>query len=203
MGIKHPNPRSLSSVLNWIFLIHPRTKFLDTPLNRMEPQRSNAVRENYSQCGLFITVINNNIAFPQSLVSNLCPRNRRSKLLLVIIFTKPHSPSWEANRFSASQVISHILLDPKVNYRIQLSLSWASMNQSISPHTTSWKSLTVSYHLHLSLPIGLFTLVSPTQNPANASPIPIRATLPAHLFILNFIIPIILVPASLASKPEY
>jgi hypothetical protein len=29
-----------------------------------------------------------------------------------------HSPSWEANRFAASQVIPHILLNPKVHYRI-------------------------------------------------------------------------------------
>ena len=29
-----------------------------------------------------------------------------------------HSPSWEANRFSASQEIQRILWNPKVNYRI-------------------------------------------------------------------------------------
>jgi hypothetical protein len=28
------------------------------------------------------------------------------------------SPSWEANRFSANQEIPHILLNPKVHYRI-------------------------------------------------------------------------------------
>ena len=28
------------------------------------------------------------------------------------------SPSWEANRFSASQEIPHILRNPKVHYRI-------------------------------------------------------------------------------------
>ena len=29
-----------------------------------------------------------------------------------------HSPSWEADRFSASQEIPHILRNPKVHYRI-------------------------------------------------------------------------------------
>jgi len=42
------------------------------------------------------------------------------------------SPSWEANRFSASQEIPHILWNPQIHYRVymspQLSLSWAQMS---------------------------------------------------------------------------
>jgi hypothetical protein len=40
-----------------------------------------------------------------------------------------------------------------------LYLSWASSIQSIPPHPTSLRSILIlSYHLHLGLPSGLFTI---------------------------------------------
>ena len=71
-----------------------------------------------------------------------------------------HSASWEANRFSASQEIPHILWSPKAHYHIprarHLSLSWASSIQSTSQHPTSLRFiLTLSSHLSLGLPRGL------------------------------------------------
>ena len=37
-------------------------------------------------------------------------------LICLLTYSKEHSPSWEANRFSASQEISRILRKPKVHY---------------------------------------------------------------------------------------
>ena len=47
-----------------------------------------------------------------------------------------------------------------------LSLSWASPIQCIYPHPTSWRSILIlSTHLSLGLPIGLFSLRFPHQDP--------------------------------------
>jgi hypothetical protein len=45
-----------------------------------------------------------------------------------------------------------------------LSLSWASLIQSIPPHPTSWRSILIlSSHLRLGLPSGLFLSGFPTK----------------------------------------
>ena len=70
----------------------------------------------------------------------------------------------------------------------QLSLPWASSIQSMPPHSTSWRSiLTLSSHLRLGLPSGLFPSSFPHQNPVYTSPAPHSATCPAHLILLDFI----------------
>ena len=77
------------------------------------------------------------------------------------------SPSWEANRFSASQEIPLILGDPKVHYRIHKCpppVPILSSIQSIPPHPTSWRSILLSSsHLRLGLPSGLFSAIWATS----------------------------------------
>ena len=67
-----------------------------------------------------------------------------------------------------------------------LSLSWARMIQSITPHPTSWRFIVMlSSHLYLGLPNVLFTLDFPTKILYTALLFPILATCPVHLILLD------------------
>ena len=87
------------------------------------------------------------------------------------------SPSWEANRFSASQEISCILWNPKVHYRIhKCPLSVPILRQLDPVHTPTPHlrkiNLYITCHLLLGLPNRLFpsgfhtkTLYTPLLSP--------------------------------------
>ena len=98
-----------------------------------------------------------------------------------------HSP-WEANLFSASQEIPHILWNLKVHYHIhKCPPPVLILNQSISPHPTSWRSiLLLSSHLLPGSSKWSVSLSFP-HNPVTASFLPIHVTCPSHLILLNFI----------------
>jgi hypothetical protein len=90
------------------------------------------------------------------------------------------SPSWEANRFSASQEISHIFWNPKVHFHSDKCPPPVSI-QSISPHPTCWRSILIlSSHLRVGLPIGLFSSGFPNKTRYTPSHSPIRATCPSR-----------------------
>jgi hypothetical protein len=91
-----------------------------------------------------------------------------------LTYSMEQSPSWEVNRFSASQEFSRILWNPRFITALtsarHLSLSWASSVQSIPPHPTSTRFiLMLSSHLNLGLPMVSYTLSFPHQNPGHAS----------------------------------
>jgi len=102
-------------------------------------------------------------------------------------------PSWEANWFSASREISHILWNPKVHYRIHKCLPpvpiLSQLDPVHTPHPTSWRSILIlSSHLSLGLPSGLFPSGFPTKTLYMPLLSPIRSTCHTHLILLDCII---------------
>ena len=98
-------------------------------------------------------------------------------LAYVLTYSTEQSPSWEANRFPASQEIPAFYEARRVitvfTSARHLSLSWARSIQSMPQHHTCWRSILIlSSHLHLGLPSGLFGSEFSTKNPVCTSPLP-------------------------------
>jgi hypothetical protein len=65
-------------------------------------------------------------------------RERLCVLVFCLYYAMEHSPSWKANRFSATQKIPHNLWSPKVHYRIHKCpppVSTPSFYLSLSKHS--------------------------------------------------------------------
>ena len=104
-------------------------------------------------------------------------------LSYLLTYFMGQSPSWEANRFSASHEIPCILWNPKVHYRIHKYLPPVPVLSRINPvhalNSISWRSILIlSSHLRLGLPSGRFPLRFSHQNPVYTSPLPHTCYMP-------------------------
>ena len=94
------------------------------------------------------------------------------------------SPSWEANRFSASP---RILWNPKIHYRIQkrphLLLSWGRSIHSTPPSHFLKTHFNIIHPLFLDLASGIVPSSFPTKTLYAPLLSHKRATWPAHLIL--------------------
>ena len=102
------------------------------------------------------------------------------------------SPSWEANRFAASQEIPRILWNSKVHYRIHKCPPPVPLLSWLYPvHIPTFHFLKI--HLNIILPSTpgspqwSLSPRFPTKTLYNPLPYHICATYPAHLILLDFI----------------
>jgi len=125
--------------------------------------------------------------------SLLLPQKKKAlyTLVICILYQKcaadtnyvQQSPSWEANKSSASQDTPHILWNPKVHYRIHNSQSTVPTLSQINPvHTTPPNFLKIHFNIVLpSMPWSYkwsLSLTSPYQNPVRISPLPHTCHIP-------------------------
>ena len=102
------------------------------------------------------------------------------------------SPSWEANRFSASQEIPRILWNPKVHYRNHKCPPPIPILRQIDPLHASTSHFQMIHFINI-LPSTSessnwsLSLKFPQQKPVRTSSLLMRATCLAHLILLYLI----------------
>jgi len=110
----------------------------------------------------------------------------------LLTYSMVQSPSWQANWFAASQEIPHISRNPKVHYRTHKRPPPVSILGQTNPaHIPTFHLLEIRHNIiHPSTPRSpqwSLSLRVPHQDPIHTLSSPIRATCPAHLFLLDFI----------------
>ena len=112
------------------------------------------------------------------------------------LFTPWSSPTWEANRFSASQEIPRILWTTKVQYRIHTCPSPVLLLSQLCPvYVSTSQFLTVQLNIILpstpGFPKWFLWFRFPQQNPVYASPLHHIRYMHAHLVDFNLNTPTI------------
>ena len=140
-------------------------------------------------CALFRIILVSNVRTNKLLFLEMCVCLCG---LSVLTYSMKQSPSWEANRFSASQEFTRIFWKPNVHYRIHNCPPPVPILSQLDPvHTPTSHFLKI--HLNIILPSTpgspklSLSFRFPHQNPVHALLSPIRATCPAHLILLDFI----------------
>ena len=102
-----------------------------------------------------------------------------SKLSNPLTYSMKQSPSWEANRFSASQEIPHILCNPKAHYRIHKCPPPVPILSQLYPvHFPTFYFLKIHLNIILPSPEWSLSLMLPYQNPVYTSPLPHTCYMP-------------------------
>jgi len=113
-----------------------------------------------------------------------------ARMVHMLAYSMERSPSWHANRFSASQEISPHFIGPKFHYLIHKRPPTAPFLNQLDPvHALTSHSLKI--HLNIIFPFTpgsskcSLSLRFPHQNPVHTSPLPHTCymPLPSHIFL--------------------
>ena len=121
----------------------------------------------------------------------LCPCYKYLLHRPILTYSMKQSPSWEANRFSASQEILRILWNPKVHYRIHKCpppvLILSQLNLVHNPTSHFLIHLNITFPSMPGSPQWSLSLRFPQQNPIYASPLSHTCYMPHSSHLFDFI----------------